>query len=131
MSSAEAFGWGSLAAEPGGGHPTPLEAGRSGLVRQLFAGFGCAVLAGRNRVEWVSGGERSGVGDESEGGDDPRSTSEVESVGLGEKHTLLLRKTNTSKSETEVLAWGLGRQGEVQGHSDLYILCTLTVVSTE
>lgn len=135
MSSAEVFCWGSLSPVPGEGdnNPAPVEAGRSGLVRQVYAGPTCALLGKAKGVKWlpdqVDLGDNNG--DNSSSDYDARNLPGVRCAAFGESHTLLLRdiigegadddaspKDTVGETKTEVLAWGLGSQGQVS-HSAL------------
>lgn len=127
MSSAEVFCWGSLGPVPGEENPAPVEAGRSGLVRRVYAGPTCALLARARGVKWLPDeGElsRDKNGDNSSD-DDPLNFPGVKCATFGDNHTLLLRDivvgagdedspTDTGgETATEVLAWGSGSQGQV------------------
>lgn len=112
-------------------NPVPVEEGRKGLVRKVFAGGGRALLARAEGVEWLS--NQVGLRDRNydNGGDDPRNLPGVESVAFGQDRTLVLRKTTCcadsdetgSDTKTEVLSWGSGEQGQVL----LWVLYTFPV----
>lgn len=127
MSSAEVFCWGSLGSVGGGIEenrvvPVPVEEGRKGLVRKVYAGGGRALLARAEGVEWLPNqdGLRDSNGDI--GANDPRTLSGVESAAFGQEHSLVLRETFADrenacegiqgKPKTEVLSWGSGEQGQ-------------------
>lgn len=121
------FSWGILAPVPGEKDTiSPLEVGRSCLIRKVYAGFGAAVLVGAKRVEWVPGPQRpANTNIDRQDGiietekNDSRSLPGVEGVALGQNHTLLLRSmgegdgVDPAGGKTQVLAWGSGRQGQV------------------
>lgn len=126
MSSAEVFCWGSLSPVVGGKEnlvPSPVEEGRKGLVRKVYAGGGRALLARAEGVEWLPNQANIRDSNGDNGGDDPRKLPGVESAAFGQDHTLVLRKTcEDGKSadgdaggdmKTQVLSWGSGEQGQV------------------
>lgn len=120
MPSAEVFCWGTLAPKSDEECPVPVEAGRTGFVGQVYAGFGSAALAGPKGVTWVCDRSRlDGNTIKEEDGDDPWSLPGLECAALGQTHTLLLRKiagageSDGAEEDTQVLAWGSGRGGQV------------------
>lgn len=130
MSSAEVFCWGSLGPDGGEEAPVPVEEGRKGLVRKVYAGSGRALLARAEGVEWLpsQGGLRDSNGDN--GGDDPWILSGVEGAAFGQNHTLVLRADRESadddagaETKTEVLSWGPGEQGQVLCDEFLFAVC--------
>lgn len=137
MSSAEVFCWGSLGPAGGGEEspvlPVPVDEGRNGLVRKVYAGGGRALLARAESVEWLpnQGGPRDGYGENGDG--DPRKLPGVEGAAFGQDHTLVvLRKTCCADGEsadndagggtkTEVLSWGSGEHGQVKSPDCTYV----------
>lgn len=127
MSSAEVFCWGSLGPVPGeGDNPAPVEAGRSGLVRQVYAGPTYALLGRAKGVKWLP--DQVGLGNNNGDGSsdhDSRNLPGVRCAAFGKNHTLLLRdiigeadddanpNDTGGETKTEVLAWGSGSQGQV------------------
>lgn len=123
MSSAEVYGWGALLPGPFDEEClAPLEAGRSKLVREVYAGYGQAILAGNDHAKWV---RRDSIGYKvNEIGVDPENSLALESAALGQTHKLLLSRKTVARdgvsdpvakpgNETQVLALGSGLQGQV------------------
>ncbi|CAN0107121.1 unnamed protein product [Scytosiphon promiscuus] len=120
MCSAEVFCWGSLSPIPGEEHPVPVEDGRSGLVRHVYAGSSSALLARAIGAKWVPD-QRCPSGN---GGDNSWDLPGIECAAFGQKHRLLLRSviadcghdshvSGGGETKTEVLAWGSGEQGQL------------------
>lgn len=120
MCSAEVFCWGSLGPDSAEEYPGPVEDGRSGLVRRVYAGSGNALLARANGAAWI----RDKRCPSSNEGDKSWNFPGIGCAAFGQNHSLLLRSViadcgddsrvdGGGETKTEVLAWGSGEQGQV------------------